>query len=52
MNFDPYIHACFVIEWLLPCPHAGTQNVHVSLHHDLAGKAAEECFHPIVPHII
>jgi len=38
---------------MLYSPHKGSGSIHVSLHHDLAGKAAEGCLDTsVVLHII
>jgi len=40
------------MEYLFHCPHKGSGSIHLSLHHDLAGKAAEACLDSVVLHII
>ena len=40
------------MELVLHSPHKGSGSIHVSLHHDLAGKAAEGCLDSVVLHII
>ena len=38
------------MEYVLHSPHKGSGSIHVSCHHDLAGKAAEGCLDCLVLH--
>ena len=40
------------MELVLQSPHKGSGSIHVSLHHDLAGKAVEGCLDSVVLNII
>jgi len=52
VNLDQCVLAEFAMEQVLHCLHTGSRSIHVFLHHDRAGQAAEGCLDSIVLYII